>query len=77
MLTLDQVADLTVRQITFLYYRERDKDGKPKPLPYYFKDKQEEMEEKIAYFRMFGTQLGKTPEEIEQLIEQAKQNGNI
>lgn len=74
---MEQVADLTVRQIYFLYFRERDKEGRPKALPYYFKDKADDQAEKIAYFRLFGQQLGKSEEEIEKLIEQALKNGNI
>jgi len=74
---MDQVASLTPRQIYFLYYRERDKQGKPKPLPYYFLDEKQERESKIEYFRLFGAQLGKSPEEIEKLIQDAIANGSI
>jgi hypothetical protein len=74
---MQEISELTVRQLSFLYGRERDKDGKPKVLPYYFKDKETAKNEKIAYFIQFGKQLGKTDEEIAKLIEDAKQNGSI
>lgn len=74
---MDEVSELTVRQISFLYGRQRDKEGKPRPLPYYFKDEETAKEEKIAYMRAFGKSLNKTDEEIEKLIEEAIKNGNI
>lgn len=74
---MDEVSELTVRQISFLYGRERDKDGKPKVLPYYFKDPEDAKAEKIAYFRQFGRTLGKSEDEINQLIDEAIRNGSI
>jgi transcription termination factor NusB len=74
---MDEVSELTVRQISFLYGRDRDKEGKPRPLPYYFKDEETTKMEKIEYFRAFGKSLNKTDEEIEGLIQEAIKNGNI
>ena len=76
-LTIEEVADLTVRQITFLYYRERTKEGKAKTLPYYFKSEADKREEKIGMFKAFGKQLGKTDEEIEKMIDTAIKAGNL
>jgi len=66
-----------MRQVSFLYYRDRDKEGKAKVLPYYFKDKKQERDEQLAMFRMFGAQIGKTPEEIESIIKNAENIGSI
>ncbi len=71
------MADLTVRQVYFLYYRERDKDGRPKTLPYYFVDDRAKLEARIEMFRAFGRKIGKTEEEIEATIEEARKNGNL
>lgn len=68
---------MTVRQIYFAYYRDRNKDGKAKPLPYYFVSEDEKLKNKIEMFIAFGKQIGKTDEEIKQIIEEAKKNGNI
>lgn len=76
-LSMADVADLTVRQITFLYYRERDKQGRPRPLPYYFVDEAEKRNGIREQFRMMGATLGKTPEEIEQILEEAERNGRF
>lgn len=76
-LTIDEVADLTVRQISFLYYRERTKEGKAKTLPYYFKTEEDKKQEKINMFKAFGKQLGKTDEEIQQMIDTAIKAGNL
>lgn len=74
-MTLDEVGALTVRQISFLYYRERDKQGRPKPLPYYFTPKDEKRRAQLEMFRAFGRQIGKSEEEIERTIEEAIRNG--
>lgn len=74
-LTMDQVADLTIRQITFIYYRERDKQGRPKTLPYFFGDEAERTRSMEEQFRMMGASIGKTPEEIEAILEEARRNG--
>lgn len=33
-LSMNSIAQLTLRQIVGIYYRERDEHGKPLPLPY-------------------------------------------
>lgn len=76
-LTIDQVADLTVRQVYFMYYRARDKDGRPKPLPYYFIERDRAVQQKVEMFRAFGQKIGKTEEEIEAILEEARKNGNL
>ena len=68
---------LTVRLISFLYYRERDKQGRPKPLPYYFAPRAEKRMAQLEMFRQFGRQVGKTDEEIEQIIQEAMRNGSV
>lgn len=74
---LEEIGRLTVRQISFLYYRERDRQGKPKPLPYYFAPKAEKRAAQLEMFRQFGKQIGKTDEEIEAIIEEARRNGSV
>lgn len=76
-LTMEDVSKLTIRQINFLYYRERQKDGRPRVLPYYFQDKEENRKQQIEMFRAFGKSLQKTDEEIEQIIKEAEENGSI
>jgi hypothetical protein len=76
-LTIDQVGSLTLRQLFFLYYRDRNKDGTPKVLPYYFKSKTDQELENIAMFRSMGKAMGKSDEEIEKLIENAKLTGQL
>ena len=72
-MTIDEIADLTVRQITFLYYRDRDKEGKPKILPYYFIEKEEKLAAQYAHFVAMGKQLGKSDEEIEEIWRKAQE----
>jgi hypothetical protein len=74
---LEEIGRLTVRQISFLYYRERDKQGRPKPLPYYFAPRAEKRMAQLEMFRQFGRQVGKTDEEIEQIIQEAMRNGSV
>lgn len=77
LLRIEEVSLLTIRQIYFLYYRERDKDGKAKPLPYLFADPEDKKKAKIEQFIAFGKQIGKTDEEIEQILKEAEKNGSI
>ena len=74
---MDEVAKLTPRQVYYLYYRERDKEGRPKTLPYFFISREEKKQAKIEQFIIMGQTLGKTPEEIQQIIKEAEKNGNL
>jgi imidazolonepropionase-like amidohydrolase len=60
-----------------LYYAERTKEGQRKVLPYYFKNSDKVKQEKEAEFIMFGKALGKSDEEIEQILSEARKNGTI
>jgi hypothetical protein len=76
-LTLEEISKLTVRQIYFLYYSERDKNGKRVKLPYYFISEQDKKKQRMDQFRAFGKGIGKTDEEIEAILQKAIENGTI
>lgn len=76
-LTIEEVSKLTVRQIYFLYYSERDKDGKRKKLPYYFISEEDKKRQRIEQFKAFGRGIGKSEEEIEAILKKAIENGTI
>ena len=50
---------------------------RPKPLPYYFAPRAEKRMAQLEMFRQFGRQVGKTDEEIEQIIQEAMRNGSV
>jgi ribosomal protein L22 len=76
-LTLEEIAKLTVRQIYFLYYSERNKEGKRVKLPYYFISEDQKRKNRMEQFRQFGKSMGKTDEEIEAILQKAIENGTI
>lgn len=76
-LTIEEISHLTVRQIYFLYYADRDKEGRRKDLPYYFKTKEDKLKERIALLVSMGQSMGKTQDEIKAMVEKAKKNGSL
>lgn len=68
LLKMHEAVELTPRQVYFLYYRERDKNGIPKPLPYYFEDKATKLNNKITMIKQMGKSLGKSDEEIQEMV---------
>jgi len=73
---MEQISNLTVRQISFLYYRPRDKEtGKGKTLPYYYASKQDKKIQQRAMFWNMGKSLGKTEEEIQKMWDEAIKDG--
>lgn len=64
LLTMDQVADLTPRQILGIYFRKRDPKGNPLPLPYAFDDGESDREQAMRFWMANG----KTEEEAREMI---------
>lgn len=73
---MESIANLTMRQIFLLYYRERDNKGVPRPIKqmYDYDDDGELIDRSKDEFLNLGMALGLTPEELEKRWREA-QNG--
>jgi hypothetical protein len=73
-LPLESIANLTMRQIFLLYYRERDNKGVPKPIKqmYDYDEDGTPIDRSKDDFLNLGMALGLTPEELEQRWEEAQ-----
>jgi hypothetical protein len=73
-LPLESIANLTMRQIFLLYYRERDNKGVPKPIRqmYDYDDDGELIDRSKDEFLNLGMALGLTPEELEKRWKEAQ-----
>ncbi len=73
-LPLESIANLTMRQIFLLYYRERDNKGVPKPIKqmYDYDDDGELIDRSKDEFLNLGMALGLTPEELEKRWKEAQ-----
>jgi hypothetical protein len=73
-LPLESIANLTMRQIFLLYYRERDNKGVPRPIKqmYDYDDDGELIDRSKDEFLNLGMALGLTPEELEKRWEEAQ-----
>lgn len=64
LLTMDQVSELTPRQILGIYFRQRDPKGNPLPLPYAFDDGESDRQQAMRFWMANG----KTEEEAREMI---------
>ena len=64
LLTMNQVAELTPRQILGLYFRKRDPKGIALPLPYAWDDGESDREQAMRFWMANG----KTEEEAREMI---------
>lgn len=73
---MSEVSQLTMRQISLLYYRERDNKGIPRPIKqmYDYDEDGKIIDRSKDEFFNLGMALGLTPEELERRWEEA-QNG--
>jgi hypothetical protein len=54
LLTMEEISQLTLRQVVMLYYRKRDDKGKPLPLPYGFDDPEAEKKKVYEFWLYTG-----------------------
>lgn len=66
---MDQIANLTMRQIALIYYRERDKKGIPKPIRNGRGNKKKSADQAKEEFFMLAEAFGLSGEEIERQWE--------
>ena len=73
-LSMSEVSNLTMRQISLLYYRERDNKGIPRPIKqmYDYDEDGELIDRSKDEFFNLGMALGLTPEELERRWEEAQ-----
>lgn len=64
LLTMNQVAELTPRQILGLYFRKRDPKGIALPLPYAWDDGESDRQQAVRFWMANG----KTEEEAREMI---------
>lgn len=64
LLSMEQVADLTPRQILGIYFRKRDDKGNAIPLPYAWDDGEADRQQAVR----FWVAQGKTEEEAREMI---------
>ena len=73
-LSMSEVSNLTMRQISLLYYRERDNKGIPRPIKqmYDYDEDGKLIDRSKDEFFNLGMALGLTPEELERRWEEAQ-----
>jgi hypothetical protein len=64
LLSMDQVANLTPRQISGIYLRKRDQKGTAVPLPYAFDDGEEERQQAVRFWMAQGMSEEEAKERI-------------
>jgi len=64
LLSMEQVADLTPRQILGIYFRKRDEKGNAIPLPYAWDDGESDRQQAVR----FWVAQGKSEEEAREMI---------
>lgn len=76
-LSIDQISNLTMRQISLIYYRERDNKGIPRPIRqgYDYDDQGKEIDTSYDDFMNIGRAMGLTDEELKSRWEEAKKDG--
>ena len=75
-LPIDQIANLTMRQVFLLYYRERDSKGIPRPIKqmYDYDDDGNKIDTTKDDFYNLGMALGLSMEELDSRWEEAKKD---
>jgi len=68
---MEQVANLTMRQIALIYYRERDKKGVPKPIRSGRNNKRKSQEKVREEFFAMAAAFGLSEQEIERQWEES------